>query len=91
MHFSDASSTYCVVARLPQAGQKFQPTSSSDPQAEQFVVVRFWPQCGQKVMARPAGRSSPHERQRSSAFGTMVLVPTPCTAGPDERGVAGMD
>ena len=82
---------YCVLAGRPQAGQNFQPNSSSDPQAGQFVVVRFCPQCGQNVIGRPAGSDSPHARHRSSWFGTSVRVPTVGTAGFDVRGVAGID
>jgi hypothetical protein len=80
-----------VLAGRPQAGQNFQPNSSSDPQAGQFVVVRFCPQCGQNVIGRPAGSTSPHARQRSSRFGTSVRDPTVGTAGFDARGVAGID
>jgi len=80
-----------VAAGRPQAGQNFHPSSSSDPQAGQFIVVRFWPQCGQNVIGRPTGKVSPHERQWSSGFGTTVRVPTACTGGFDVRGVAGID
>jgi hypothetical protein len=81
---------YGALAGRPQAGQNFHPSSSSDPQAGQFMVVIFCPQCGQNVIARPDGSDSPHERQRSSGFGTTVRMPTAGTAGFDARGVAGI-
>ncbi|MEO6876908.1 MAG: hypothetical protein ABI205_00400, partial [Gemmatimonadaceae bacterium] len=56
-------------AGRPQMGQNFQPTSSSDPQAGQFTVVTFCPQCGQNVIARPGGSASSHARHRSPGCG----------------------
>src|SRR5439155_24027129 len=50
-----------------------QPSSSSEPHAAQLIVVRFCPQCGQKVMARPTGSNSLQARQRSPACGTILL------------------
>src|SRR4051812_27723198 len=60
------------------------------------MIVRFCPQCGQNVMARPSGSAPSHERQRSPAFGMIEPVPGAVIA-PDARamlaiagGVAGV-
>lgn len=77
------------AAGRPQVGQKFHPSSSSDPQAGQFIVVRFCPQCGQNVMARPSGSSPSHDRQRSPALGTIEPVPGD-EIPPDSRAMLAM-
>src|SRR5690242_6061645 len=41
-----------VVTGRPHVVQNFHPSSSSVPQARQLTTVRFWPQCGQKVIFR---------------------------------------
>ncbi|HWJ15693.1 MAG TPA: hypothetical protein VNS10_18265, partial [Gemmatimonadaceae bacterium] len=56
-------------------GQNFHPSSSSVPQASQFTTVKFWPQCGQKVIVRPAGSSSLQYRHRSPALATTAREP----------------
>src|SRR5512142_1659637 len=59
----------------PHVGQNLQPTSSSEPHAGQFSVVRSWPQCGQNVIGRPGGSSSLHAVQRSPLCGTTTRGP----------------
>jgi hypothetical protein len=56
-------------------GQNFHPTSSSVPHASQLTTVKFWPQCGQKVIVRPAGSSSLQYRHRSPALATTARDP----------------
>ena len=46
---------YVADAGRPQVVQNFQSSSNSVPHAMQFTIVRFCPQCGQKVTRRPAG------------------------------------
>ena len=51
----------------PQVVQNFHPISSSVLHAGQCCTVRFWPQCGQKTILRPAGRWPAQYRQLSGS------------------------
>ena len=76
------SARYPATAGRPQVGQNFHPTSSSDPHAGQFIVVTFWPQCGQNVTARPLGSTSLHDdtARRPAARPVREMI-TGCAVG----------
>ena len=63
---------YPAPTARPQVTQNFHSCSSSLPHAGQWRIVRSCPQCGQKLIGRPAG-SSPLQCGHSSPPGATVI------------------